>query len=92
MAGDTSDGSRQEHIDGKRNISHMVGGTQVSFRTSYEEKRGDGPVVVKVHREGRKAEAPLGGSRQVIDDRVARRVCEEFGFDASELPGPKSRV
>lgn len=58
----------------------------------HEEKRGDGPVVVMVHHAGRKAEAPLGGSRQVIDDRVVRRVCEELGLDASELPGPKSRV
>ena len=58
----------------------------------HEEKRGDGPVVVTVHRAGRKAEAPLGGSRQVIDDRVARRVCDELGLDASELPGPKRRV
>ena len=34
MACDTSDGSRREHIDGKRNISKMVGRTRVSFRPS----------------------------------------------------------
>ena len=32
----------------------------------HEEKRGDGQVTVTVHREGRKAEVPLGGSRQII--------------------------
>jgi hypothetical protein len=56
------------------------------------EKRGDGPVMVIVHREGRKAEVPLGGSRQILDPRVVRRVCEELGLDWSELPGPKSLV
>jgi hypothetical protein len=45
-----------------------------------------------VHREGRKAEVPLGGSRRILDARVVRRACEELGLDWSELPGPKSRV
>ena len=58
----------------------------------HEEKRGDGLVTVTVHREGRKAEVPLGGSRQILDHRVVRRACEELGLDWSELPGPKSRV
>ena len=58
----------------------------------HEERRGEGRVAVTVHREGRTSEAPLGGSRQIIDDRVIRRVCEELGLDSSELPGPKSRV
>ena len=57
-----------------------------------QEKRGKGPVMVMVHREGRKAEVPLGGSRQILDARVTRRVCEELGLDWSELPGPKSRA
>jgi hypothetical protein len=48
--------------------------------------------MVVVHHEGRKAEVPLGGSRQILDPRVVRRVCEELGLDWSELPGPKSRV
>ena len=48
--------------------------------------------MVIVHHEGRKAEVPLGGSRQILDPRVARRVCEELGLDWSELPGPKTRV
>ncbi|MFY9829910.1 MAG: hypothetical protein WAK69_15145 [Rhodoplanes sp.] len=34
----------------------------------HEEKRGDGQVIVTVHREGRKVEIPLGGSRQTIND------------------------
>jgi hypothetical protein len=54
--------------------------------------RGEGQVVVTVHREGRVAQAPLGGSRKDIDPREARRVCEELGLDWRELPGPKSRV
>jgi len=45
-----------------------------------------------VHREGRKAEVPLGGSRQTLDVRVVRRACEQLGLDWSQLPGPKSRV
>jgi hypothetical protein len=58
----------------------------------HEHQRGQGQVVVTVHREGRKAEVPLGGSRRILDPRVVRRVCEELGLDWSELPGPKSRV
>jgi len=58
----------------------------------HDDKRGGGRVIVTVHREGRKAEIPLGGSRQMLDPRVVRRACEELGLDWSELPGPKSRV
>ncbi len=55
-------------------------------------ERHEGHVTVTVHREGRKAEVPLGGSRQILDARVVRRACEQLGLDWSELPGPKSRV
>jgi hypothetical protein len=48
--------------------------------------------MVTVHREGRKAEVPLGGSRQAIDPRSVRRACEELGLDPAQLPGPTSRV
>jgi len=48
----------------------------------HEHERGEGQVIVTVHREGRKAEVPLG----------VRRTCEELGLDWSELPGPKDRV
>ena len=48
--------------------------------------------MVTVHREGRKAEIPLGGSRKILDPRVVRRACEELGLDRSQLAGPKSRV
>ena len=70
-----------------------VGGTSGAAEVPASlEKRGDGQVTVTVHREGRKAEVPLGGSRQILDHRVVRRACEELGLDWSELPGPKSRV
>jgi len=56
------------------------------------QRRHEGPVMVTVHREGRTSKVPLGGSRRSIDARIVRRVCEELGLDASELPGPRSRV
>jgi hypothetical protein len=49
-------------------------------------------MMVTVHREGRKTEVPLGGSHQVLDQRVVHRTCEELGLDPSQLPGPQSRV
>ena len=54
--------------------------------------RHHGPVMVTVHREGRKAEVPLGGSHQILDARIVRQTCEQLGLDWSRLPGPKSRV
>jgi hypothetical protein len=48
--------------------------------------------MVTVHREGRKTEVPLGGSRQNLDERAVHRACEELGLDLSQLPGPQSRV
>ncbi len=56
------------------------------------EQRHEGQVLVTVHREDRKAEVPLGGSRQTLDMRVVRRACEELGLDWTQLPGPKGRV
>ena len=35
------------------------------FDRHEHEKRGEGEVIVTVHREGRKAEVPLGGSHQI---------------------------
>ena len=58
----------------------------------HKRQRREGRVMVTVHREGRKAEIPLGGSRKILDPRVVRRACEELGLDRSQLPGPKSRV
>jgi len=49
-------------------------------------------MMVTVHREGRKTEAPLGGSHQILDQRVVHQVCEELALDPSQLPGPQSRV
>ena len=63
-----------------------------SFDRHEHEKRGEGQPIVTIHLNGRSAEAPLGGSHQAIDPRVARRVCEELGLDWSELPGPAGRV
>jgi predicted PhzF superfamily epimerase YddE/YHI9 len=51
------------------------------------QQRHAGQVMVTVHREGRKAEVPLGGSRQAIDPRSVRRACEELGLDPAQLPG-----
>ncbi len=62
------------------------------FDQYHHEQRREGPVMVTVHREGRKTELPLGGSRQRLDMRVVRRACEELGLDFSQLPGPKNRV
>ena len=56
------------------------------------QQRHKSRVMVTVHREGRKAEVPLGGSRQAIDPRAVRCACEELGLDPAQLPGPKSRV
>ena len=58
----------------------------------HEHQRGEGHVLVTVHRESRKTEITLGGSRQILDPRDVRRACEELGLDASQLPGPKGRV
>jgi hypothetical protein len=62
------------------------------FDRHEHEQRHRGHVVVTVHREGRTAKAPLGGSRRTIDPRVAREVCDALGLDWSQLPGPKSRL
>jgi len=56
------------------------------------QQRHEGQATVTVHREGRKAQVPLGGSRQAFDARVVRQACEELGLDPAQLPGPKSRV
>jgi len=56
------------------------------------EQRHKSHVMVTVHREGRKTEVPLGGSRQALDARIVRRACEELGLDPAQLPGPQSRV
>lgn len=61
------------------------------FDRHEHQRRGQGGAVT-VHREGRKAEIPLGGSHRILDPSVVRRACEELGLDWSELPGPRSRV
>jgi hypothetical protein len=62
------------------------------FDRHEHDHRHQGPVMVTVHREGRRTEAPLGGSRQKLDERVVRRVCEELDLDWNQLPGPKGQV
>jgi len=56
------------------------------------QQRGKGQMMVTVHREGRKAEVPLGGSRKILDQHVVHRACQELGLDPSQLPGAQSRV
>ena len=56
------------------------------------QQRGKGQMMVTVHREGRKVEVPLGGSRKILDQRVVHRACQELGLDPSQLPGAQSRV
>ena len=55
------------------------------FDRHEHQERGEGQVMVTVHREGRISQAPLGGSRQDIDPRDLRRVCEELGLDFPKL-------
>jgi hypothetical protein len=62
------------------------------FDHSEHHQRGEGPVMVTVHRDGRKSEVPLGGSHQILDKRIVQQACEELGLDPSLLPGPQSRV
>jgi hypothetical protein len=57
------------------------------FDRHEHHERGKGQVLVTVHREGRTSQASLGGSRQDLDPRDVRRVCEELGLEWSELPG-----
>ena len=57
-----------------------------------EHQRGEGHIMVTVHREGRKAEIPLGGSRRILGARVVHHACEQLGLVWSQLPGPKSRA
>jgi hypothetical protein len=51
---------------------------------------GHGDVIV--HREGRKTHIPLAGPHQFLDSRIVERACRDLDLDASQLPGPKSRV
>ena len=62
------------------------------FDRHEHQQRRKGHVMVTVHRDGRKAEIPLGGSRRILDARVVRHACEQLGLDWSQLPGPKSRA
>jgi hypothetical protein len=62
------------------------------FDRHEHHQRHEGHVMVTVHRDGRKTEIPLGGSREPIDPRIVKRACKDLGIDWSQLPGPKSRV
>jgi hypothetical protein len=55
------------------------------FDQHEHERRGEGAVLMTVHREGRKSQVALGGSRQDLDPRDVRRACEELGLDWNEL-------
>jgi mRNA interferase HicA len=62
------------------------------FDRHEHSKRHEGHVMVTVHRDDRKTEIPLGGSREALDPRIVKRACEDLGLDWSQLPGPKSLV
>ncbi|UTD25768.1 hypothetical protein [Bradyrhizobium sp. WD16] len=62
------------------------------FDKHEHHQRHEGPVMVTVHREGRTAQVPLGGSRQDLDMREVREACERLGLDWQQLPGPAGRV
>lgn len=51
------------------------------------EGRRQGQAVVAVHRGGRTAELPLGGSRKALDFATEQAICEALDIDWSELPG-----
>jgi hypothetical protein len=52
----------------------------------------EGHGEVTVHREGRTTRIPLAGPHQSIDRRVVEQACRDLDLDASQLPGPRSRV
>jgi len=81
-----------EQSNGKRTFRKWLTERGCRFDRHEHEKRGEGQVIVTVHREGRRAEVPLGGSRRILDARVVRQACEELGVDWSQLPRPKGRV
>jgi mRNA interferase HicA len=53
-------------------------------------QRHEGQVIVTVHREGRKTEVPLGGSRQSLDMRVVRQACENLDSIRHNCPDLKA--
>lgn len=62
------------------------------FDSHKHQERSAGHAFVTVHRDGRTAQLPLVGSRDDLDPRDVRRICDELGLNWSELPGPQSRV
>ena len=60
------------------------------FDQHEHQQRHHGPVMVTIHREGRSATAPLGGSRQALDPRDVRRVCEGWGWIGPNSLGRKA--
>ncbi len=59
----------------------------------HEHKRGEGPVLVTVHREGRKSEVPLGGSRQDLEASDQSRCASEKEKAAAALrPCPRWKL
>jgi hypothetical protein len=46
-----------------------------------ERHRHEGPVMVTVHRDDRRTQVPLGGSRQILDQCVVRQASEDLGLD-----------
>ena len=57
------------------------------FDQHEHEKRGEGQVIVTVHREGRKAEVPLGGSHQILDARWCVRLVKSLALIGRNCQG-----
>jgi hypothetical protein len=77
---------------GKATFRKWLAEQRVPVRPHEHHQRREGHVMVTIHRDNRKTEIPLGGSRETLDLRIVKRACEGLGLDWSQLPGPKSRV
>jgi hypothetical protein len=62
------------------------------FHSHEQHGRAHGHPLVTVRLGKRSAELPNPGAHQNLDLRIVQKICADLGLDASELPGPESRV